>query len=154
MKKLILAALVAAATLIIAPVSVKADAAFDYAQNFKDMQINWAGDQWAYFGANEVPVMGQYGVAMANQFAQGLAAAWQSDVMARQAQARIAANQFQLLANEYAHQQNLATQYTNMKTNVTYDAINNWDTSFYNNQEMVLRTYGMMFGQYPFPQVQ
>ena len=154
MKKLILMALMAAAVIVLTPSSVKADAALNAANNFANIQNNWAGQQVNYYNAYEVPVMNAYNVAMSNQYAQALAARFQSDALALQSNQMAAANAYQLWANEYAHQQNIATQYANMKNMVTYNTINNWDTSFYNNQEMVLKTYGMMFGQYPFPQIQ
>ncbi|MDO4189304.1 MAG: hypothetical protein Q4D29_09980 [Lachnospiraceae bacterium] len=154
MKKFLIAAVLAVVAVVAAPKTVKADGALDAANNFAKVQNDWLSQQWSYYTATEVPVMTAYRAAMADQVSQALAAQFQSDVMARQAQMRAAVNSFQLMSNEYAHQQNLATQYTNLKNVYTYNAINNLDQTYYNNQEMVLRTYGMMMGQYPFPQVQ
>ena len=154
MKKLLLAFALAAAFVFVAPSTVKADGALDAANNFANVQADWYNQQLNYYNTYQTPVMNAYGVAMTNQYAQALAARYQSDMMAQQAQARAAANSYQLWANEYAHQQNIATQYNNLKNVATYNTINNWDQSFYANQEMVLKTYAMMFGQYPFPQVQ
>lgn len=154
MKKFLLAIAIAAVAMIAAPSSVKAASALTQAQDFYNMNNDWNTAQNAYFWGIERPVMREYDKAMAAQWSQATRARWQSDWMAWQAQQRAAVNAYQLMSNEYARQQNIATQYTNLKNMATYNAVNNWDTSFYNNQEMVLRTYAAMFGQYPFPQVQ
>ena len=154
MKKFLLAIAVAAVAMIAAPSSVKAASALTQAQNFTKINQDWATAQNAYFWGVERPVMNEYNKAMTAQYSQALSARWQSDWMAYQSMLRADANAYQLMSNEYARQQNIATQYTNLKNMATYNAVNNWDTSFYNNQEMVLRTYAAMFGQYPFPQVQ
>lgn len=154
MKKLILAAVLAAACVIIAPSTVKADAALDVANNFNNVQQNWLNQQWNYYNTYQQPVLTVYNQAIANQYSQALAASFQANVMAQQAQQRAAANNFQLYANEYAHQQNLATQYYNMKNNLSYNMINTMDQSYYNSQEWVLRSSAAMLGQVPFPQVQ
>lgn len=154
MKKLVIAFALSAMAILAAPSTAKADPAINAATNYANMQHAWLNNQWSYFTTYEVPAMTQYTAAMMDQYAQATAAKYQSDLMANQARMMAAANAYQLYANEYAHQQNLATQYTNMKNMATYNAINNWDTSYYANHEAVLRTYAMMFGQYPFPQVQ
>lgn len=154
MKKLIITALIAVTALLVCPKDVKADPALNYANNFANVQGTWYNNQVNYYNTYEVPVLNAYDVAMTNQYAQALAARYQSDVMALQSQQRLDANMYQLLANEYAHRQNLNTQYENMKNMITYDTLNYIDTAYYNNQEMVLRTTGMVLGQVPFPQVQ
>lgn len=153
MKKILLAALFAAALMVCVPTAVKADVALDQANNFSNINNNWLNQQWNYYNSYEAPVMNAYNNAMTYQYAQALAARYQSDTMALQAQQRAAANAYQLWANEYAHQQNIATQYATMKNQFTYNQINNWDTSFYNNQGAIVNMYGYMFGQAPFPQV-
>ncbi len=154
MKKMLLAVLFTAALLVFVPTNVKADAALDQAIAFNNMNNNWLNQQWDYYLQYEQPVMNVYDYAMTNQYSQALAARYQSDLMALQSRQRAATNSYQLWANEYAHQQNIATQYANMKNQFNYNQINNWDTSFYNNQDKVVQVYGYMFGQAPFPQVQ
>lgn len=154
MKKLLLAFALTAACVFIAPSTVKADGALNAANNFANVQANWFNQQVQYYNTYQVPVMNAYNVAMTNQYAQALAATFQANAMAQQEQQRAAADMYQLLSNQYAHQQNIATQYNNLKDVATYNTINAWDQSFYANQEMVLKTYAAMFGQYPFPQIQ
>lgn len=154
MKKMLFAFVLAAACVFIAPSTVKADKALDAANNFANAQADWYKQQVDYYTTYQTPVMTAYGVAMTNQYSQALAASYQANMMAQQEQARAAANMFQLATNQYAHQTNINTQYNNLKDVATYNMVNNWDQSFYANQEMVLKTYAMMFGQYPFPQVQ
>ncbi len=154
MKKFLLALMIAACAVVIAPFETKADAALDYANNFGKVQSNWLNQQWNYYNTYQQPVITAYDVAMTNQYSQALAARYQSDMMAKQAMERAAANSYQLFANEYAHQQNLATQYTNLKNMYSYNMINNLDQAYYNNQEAVLRMTAYMLAQPAFPQVQ
>lgn len=154
MKKFLLALMIVACAVVIAPFETKADAALDYANNFGKVQSNWLNQQWNYYNTYQQPVITAYDVAMTNQYSQALAARYQSDMMAKQAMERAAANSYQLLANEYAHQQNLATQYTNLKNMYSYNMINNLDQAYYNNQEAVLRMTSYMLAQPAFPQVQ
>ena len=85
MKKFLLALMIAACAVVIAPFEAKADAALDYANNFGKVQSNWLNQQWNYYNTYQQPVITAYDVAMTNQYSQALAARYQSDMMANQA---------------------------------------------------------------------
>jgi len=152
MKKQLIAMLLAAACVFIAPVSVKADAALDAAQSFNTLQNNYLTQQNAYYNNYQVPVMTQYNQAMSNQISQSLAAIYQAQLLQQQAQQRVAVNAFQMNANFATDTMNFQTQMMNMANQVSYNS----GMQTIAQRQMLLsgaaNTWGTWMGQYPFPQ--
>ena len=152
-KKIITAAVFAAACMIIMPLNVKAEnTALTAAVNFNNQQYDYLQAQNNYFNWYQQPVIEQYDIAMSNQISQALAAQYQAQIMYQQAMARQAVMDYQLSQNMTANTTNYLTQMYNMGLNNAY---NSGMLALQARQNMLnanAQTFAYLNGQALFPQ--